>query len=216
MRAGHHGRLFPAPLCPQSWEDVYFFCGARYQHCTAGFRWNGGWVGARAGWHCCFPGRGLFCTAGCLLGCSRWLDLPPPLLNSRPRLSLPWPLPVVTRSGWMQAFVLGNFVLSSALLLQKLMVALGLGGLLPGERPLRSAGRRRCCSAAAAARPALLLSQRGTARGGGGCCRRQACASACRTFLSMLPPRPGCSPGLPPNPPTNFNATSTQCKQGRR
>ena len=32
----------------------------------------------------------------------------------------------------MQAFVLGNFVLSSALLLQKLVVALGLGGLLPG------------------------------------------------------------------------------------
>ena len=25
---------------PQSWEDVYFFCGARYQHCTAAFRWN--------------------------------------------------------------------------------------------------------------------------------------------------------------------------------
>ena len=36
-------------------------------------------------------------------------------------------------SGWVQAFVLWNFVLSSALLLQKFVVALGLGGLLPGE-----------------------------------------------------------------------------------
>lgn len=36
-------------------------------------------------------------------------------------------------SGWVQAFVLWNFVLSSALLLQKFVVALGLGGLLPRE-----------------------------------------------------------------------------------
>ncbi|PRW60537.1 hypothetical protein C2E21_1293 [Chlorella sorokiniana] len=72
--------LWMAHLDPsefRSWEDVYFFCGRSYQHCTAGFRWNGG--------------------------------------------------------GWLQAFVLWNFVLSSALLLQKFVVALGLGGLLPGE-----------------------------------------------------------------------------------
>ncbi|KAL4437436.1 hypothetical protein ABPG75_004575 [Micractinium tetrahymenae] len=61
----------------RSWEDVYFFCGERYQHCTAGFRWDG--------------------------------------------------------SGWLQALVLWNFVLSSALLAQKFVIALGLGGLLPGE-----------------------------------------------------------------------------------
>ncbi|KAL4421914.1 hypothetical protein ABPG77_005198 [Micractinium sp. CCAP 211/92] len=61
----------------KSWEDVYFFCGNRYQHCTPDFRWNG--------------------------------------------------------SGWQQAFILWNFVLSSALLLQKYVIALGLGGLLPGE-----------------------------------------------------------------------------------
>ncbi|PSC68550.1 E3 ubiquitin-ligase synoviolin [Micractinium conductrix] len=61
----------------RSWEDVYFFCGEEYQHCTASFRWGG--------------------------------------------------------SGWVQALVLWNFVLSSAVLLQKGVVALGLGGLLPGE-----------------------------------------------------------------------------------
>ncbi|EFN60184.1 hypothetical protein CHLNCDRAFT_133698 [Chlorella variabilis] len=35
--------------------------------------------------------------------------------------------------GWMQALVLWNFVLSSALLVQKFVIAWGLGGLLPGE-----------------------------------------------------------------------------------
>lgn len=59
----HLGRACPLPCCcwwtrlpavpsalhdlfllPQSWEDVYFFCGRTYQNCTASFRWNGGWV----------------------------------------------------------------------------------------------------------------------------------------------------------------------------
>lgn len=37
------------------------------------------------------------------------------------------------RSGWAQALVLWNFILSCALLAQKYVVLWGLGGLLPGE-----------------------------------------------------------------------------------
>ena len=36
-------------------------------------------------------------------------------------------------SGWQQAIVLWNFVLSAALLAQKVAIAVGLGGLLPGQ-----------------------------------------------------------------------------------
>ncbi|KAI3429895.1 hypothetical protein D9Q98_010206 [Chlorella vulgaris] len=52
--------LWVANINPQefrSWEDVYFFCGERYQHCTANFRWNAsGWAQALVLWNfvlCC-------------------------------------------------------------------------------------------------------------------------------------------------------------------
>lgn len=53
----------------------------------------------------------------------------------------PPPCPVPWCSGWLQAFVLWNFVISTALLLQKYVILLGLGGLLPGERGGRPGGR---------------------------------------------------------------------------
>jgi hypothetical protein len=37
------------------------------------------------------------------------------------------------RKGWAKALVLWNLALSSALAVQKLIIVLGLGGLLPGE-----------------------------------------------------------------------------------
>ncbi|KAL4855121.1 hypothetical protein ACK3TF_004343 [Chlorella vulgaris] len=52
--------LWVANINPQefrSWQDVYFFCGERYQHCTANFRWNAsGWAQALVLWNfvlCC-------------------------------------------------------------------------------------------------------------------------------------------------------------------
>lgn len=73
---------------------------------------------------CCVCGIG----AGWRFACSATLQLPHPL-------PLP-PLPPL-RSGWFQALLLWNYVLSVAVLVQRLVVAVGLRGLLPGAA---------CCS----------------------------------------------------------------------
>lgn len=47
----------PSNTNRQSWADVYFFCGERYQNCTPGFRWNARWA-LRAGVLTCRGGAG--------------------------------------------------------------------------------------------------------------------------------------------------------------
>ena len=72
-------------------------------------------------------------------------------------------------SGWMHAFLLWNFVISSTLLLQKLIIALGLCGLLPGQ----------CCHA-------LLVRCRHCAGAATPCCFPPSC-SASRRLHTCLP-----------------------------